>query len=289
MKLCPDCVSGVILPGTPKGSMIEIGPFEAYLASPPTESRAHVADKHAVVLFTDVFGLALGNPKIIADAFASELGLDVYVPDMFNGKPPLSNNDIMPYDHQDPGSPVPWWKFLGFLYHMVQVAPGMWWGPNSQTTVYARMRVFVETLKTEKKLDKVGAVGYCYGGSVIASLIPYHLLSSAVIAHPGDFDHKLVDQVDFPTSWVTCEEDFVFGPKIAEDVQARFAARSMRAKAAGEPEPEYEFKRYMGTRHGFGCRPALEVPQVKEAFERASDQTTAWFRKTLLEIERGRI
>jgi len=278
MKLCPDCVSGVILPGTPKGQMVKLGAFDAYLASPSPELRAPVADQVAVVLFTDVFGLPLGNPKVMADAFAKELGVDVWVPDMFNGHPPIKNESIMPYDHQDPGSPMPWWKFLGFIGTFMFAFPKMTWGENAQPKVYARMKTFVEALKKEKGVEKVGAVGYCYGGAVITSLVPHHLLSSAVICHPGDFDHKLVSEFDFPSSWVTCEEDFVFGPKVAEDVESRFSARAKADPAA----PAYEFRRYIGTRHGFACRPALDVAVVKEAFVSASEQTTAWFRSTLL-------
>lgn len=34
---------------------------------------------------TDIFGLALPNPKIMADLFAERTGRDVYVPDLFDG------------------------------------------------------------------------------------------------------------------------------------------------------------------------------------------------------------
>ncbi|EJT99858.1 hypothetical protein DACRYDRAFT_117492 [Dacryopinax primogenitus] len=283
MKLCADCMSGVILPGTPKGQMVTLDRFSAYLASPPASSRLSVAANRAVVLFTDVFELPLGNPKIMADAFSSELGVDVWVPDMFNGHPPLKNEDIMRYDHQDPGSPMPSWKLLGFLSQTTFVFPKMIMGENKQSRVYTRMKEFVETLNKDRGIEKIGAVGYCYGGSVLLSLVPFHLLSSAVIAHPGDFDHKLVEDIDFPTSWITCQEDFVFGPDKQEDVQRRFSLRSQRAKE-GRPEqvPRYEFRRYMGTRHGFGCRPALDIPMIKDAFVMASEQTTAWFKDTLL-------
>lgn len=36
-----------------------------------------------------------------------------------------------------------------------------------------------------------------------------------------------------------------------------------------------------GTVHGFATRPNLEVPVVKEAFEKSFEQTIAWFNKTL--------
>lgn len=37
----------------------------------------------------------------------------------------------------------------------------------------------------------------------------------------------------------------------------------------------------VGTAHGFAVRPNLEVPDVKEGYEGALDQTVAWFKKTL--------
>ncbi|KZO96041.1 hypothetical protein CALVIDRAFT_146997 [Calocera viscosa TUFC12733] len=59
-------------------------------------------------------------------------------------------------------------------------------------------------------------------------------------------------------------------------------AKAARAKGTRETVPAYEFKRYMGTRHGFGCRPALDLPVVKNAFEQAHEQALGWFRKTVL-------
>jgi len=37
----------------------------------------------------------------------------------------------------------------------------------------------------------------------------------------------------------------------------------------------------LGTAHGFAARPNLEVPEVKEAYEKAFQQTVDWFKKTL--------
>ena len=75
---CPDCISGNSLPGSPKGTE-ENG---AYFAKGSGQEGAK--DK-AVVVLTDIFGLAISNPKIIADAIAERTGFDVWVPDLFNG------------------------------------------------------------------------------------------------------------------------------------------------------------------------------------------------------------
>lgn len=39
----------------------------------------------AIILLTDIFGLRMSNPKIVADHFAEQLGMDVWVPDFFEG------------------------------------------------------------------------------------------------------------------------------------------------------------------------------------------------------------
>ena len=78
---CPDCTSGNLLPGSPKGTE-ENG---VYLAK--GSNQDDTKDK-AVVIFTDIFGLSITNSKIIADTIAERTGFDVWVPDLFNG--PLS-------------------------------------------------------------------------------------------------------------------------------------------------------------------------------------------------------
>ena len=74
--ICVHCKSGYILPGEPKGSIQENG---AYFAPGADSTRA-------IVLLTDIFGLPLKNNKILADQYAEQVGCDVWVPDVFNGK-----------------------------------------------------------------------------------------------------------------------------------------------------------------------------------------------------------
>jgi hypothetical protein len=74
---CPDCTNGGVLPGEPSGTFSTNGAY--YAAAPEPTS------KRAVLLLTDVFGLALKNPKILADGLATRLACDVWVPDIFDG------------------------------------------------------------------------------------------------------------------------------------------------------------------------------------------------------------
>ena len=74
---CPQCTQGYVLPGEPAGSMVDGVYF-----SPAPEG---VSATKAVVLLTDIFGLALKNNKILADELAKRVGCDVWVPDLFAG------------------------------------------------------------------------------------------------------------------------------------------------------------------------------------------------------------
>jgi len=90
-SLCEDCVRGYRIPGQPAGEMVDVGSQKAYLHVAPRTKRAasgpagSTKGKSAVVILTDVFGLPVQNPKIIADSLSRKLGVDVYVPDIFNG------------------------------------------------------------------------------------------------------------------------------------------------------------------------------------------------------------
>jgi carboxymethylenebutenolidase len=75
---CPDCTSGNLLPGTPKGTE-ENGVYFA------KGSNQEDTKEKAVLVFTDIFGLDVPNPKIVADIIAERTGFDVWVPDLFNG------------------------------------------------------------------------------------------------------------------------------------------------------------------------------------------------------------
>jgi carboxymethylenebutenolidase len=37
-----------------------------------------------------------------------------------------------------------------------------------------------------------------------------------------------------------------------------------------------------GTTHGFATRPNLDIPEIKEAYQKAFEQVVEWFDKTLV-------
>ncbi|KAJ2918928.1 hypothetical protein MD484_g1544, partial [Candolleomyces efflorescens] len=149
---------------------------------------------------------------------------------------------------------------------------------NRPSVVDARLASFFALLKEKKShYEKIGVVGYCYGGSTAIRLASTDFVHSAVICHPGSFSMKEVRQMKVPSSWA-CPEVDIFVPHAT-----RLSAEAIFAAKKDKPESfEYEFRDYPGTQHGFAARPNLAFPEIVEAHEKALEQTTSWFKKTLV-------
>jgi len=265
---CPDCTRGYILPGEPAGRISDIN--GAYFTAGPDGS----SNKRAVIFLTDVFGLPLKNSKIMADNFAKRLQCDVWVPDLFNGHPPLAVGqlDSMPDQAGVKMSIFGYVKII--LFKLIPAVPALI--RSRPSVAEARVVEFVGKVQAEKKYEKLGAVGYCFGGTIAASLGSKDIFNSVVICHPGGLTAEQIRAVKVPASWVCAEEDMSFKRPIRLQAEEIFEERKGK-----ENFVEYEFKDYKGTVHGFAARPNLGIPEIKAAFEAAFEQTVEWFNKTL--------
>ncbi|KAE9404070.1 dienelactone hydrolase endo-1,3,1,4-beta-D-glucanase [Gymnopus androsaceus JB14] len=260
MASCPDCKKGSILPGEPTGRMVN----GAYFAAGPSEN-----DSRAIILLTDIFGLALVNSKLLADHFSKCLSADVWIPDMFDGSPPFPVDKMG--TPQRAGEKMNW---IPYFFGLIPNLPALF--RNRPSITSTRLRSFIATLQTEKNYKKLGAVGYCYGGAMAVKLASTDLFNSVVICHPGPVSEQEISAIKVPSSFVCAEEDITFGPKARKKAEEIFASRNGRDNFI-----EHEFKVYKGTTHGFAVRPNQSYPEVKAGYEAALEQTVQWFEKTL--------
>ncbi|KAG8891657.1 hypothetical protein FRC00_013316 [Tulasnella sp. 408] len=156
---CPDCLSGYILPGEPSGEMIKAvsSSPEAYLSSKHTKA-SEGGQKKAIVLLTDVFGLPLVNCKILADAFNERVGVDVYVPDLFKGGPPITMEELQPFHKDLPGEKLTWSEKFWVVVKFITIMPA--YLPNRPKYGNIRAEAFIRGLKEEKGYTDIGAIGY---------------------------------------------------------------------------------------------------------------------------------
>ncbi|KAG2758176.1 hypothetical protein P692DRAFT_201757371 [Suillus brevipes Sb2] len=276
---CSDCNRGSILEGKPIGSFTEIVGVKTYLTS--TGDSNACQGGRAIILLSDGFGLPLVNSHLLADKFSKELSCDVWIPDLFDGQPLLDLNGIA--EDVLPKRPRTWplWDKIKFVIVILLLRSWIFFR-NRASVVDPRTTTFIKRVREQRKYNKVGAVGYCFGGSLGVRLASLGVFDSLVVCHPGVVSEAEVKAINLtgilriPTSWVCAEEDICFGPAIRNKSEALLAAREGKNNFV-----DYEFVDYQGTVHGFACRPPLEFPDVKEAFEKSVDQTLKWFEKTL--------
>lgn len=85
-NVCPSCTQGFRLPGEPSGQYIDLGGQPAYFAAGSGEENSK-----AILMFPDAFGLDMPNTQLIGDILSKEIGVDVFVLDMFHGQSEVMN------------------------------------------------------------------------------------------------------------------------------------------------------------------------------------------------------
>lgn len=268
---CENCLTGYVLPGEPKGSFKGSAYYVSGMPENSTESATVGGnEKKAIVLLTDSFGLALKNPKILADDFAKRFKCEVFVPDLFNGRPSISETALAPYIPDVPGQKFSIINRVKWIIEMIKCLPALW--VNRPAVGLRRAEHFIRNLKKEG-YSHIGIVGYCYGGGISLGLSTRPDLANAVVAcHPGPVNIADLTRTVTPLIMLCSEDDEWLPPAKRDNAEAALK----RNKAA--PSKVITYK---GTVHGFAARPALGIPSVKEGFEGAFKEACSWFEKYL--------
>ncbi|PPQ72815.1 hypothetical protein CVT24_012891 [Panaeolus cyanescens] len=264
---CSQCREGFVLPGEPTGSM-QVGYQGAYYAM-----GAEGESSRAVIFLTDGYGLPLQNCKIMADNLAQRLHCDVWVPDYLAGRPLVDVDDLGAPDRAGVKLSL-FDKLKGMLFSVIPKIPA--YISNRPSVVDKRVKEFILMLQNKKQYEKVGVVGYCWGGATAMRLAKGDLIRTAAMCHPAPFSEKDVKAIKIPTSWAVAEDDLFVSPSLRRRAEAILSARKEK-----DNEFEYEFKEYPGTAHGFAARPNLNLPEIRAAYEAAFEQVVQWFNRTL--------
>ncbi|EKD14665.1 uncharacterized protein L3040_000188 [Drepanopeziza brunnea f. sp. 'multigermtubi'] len=278
---CNECIKGSIHAGLPQGKEEMIHGLNTYVIGNRTDPKA------IIVIYSDIFGLALPNNKLNADAYAKSGEYLVYLPDFFKGDPvPLKVADLLiPVDGTKMGSLT---KYTGLLASAPSFA--LWFMRHKQGPSDKLCMDFLESLRrATPKSQKIGMVGQCWGGkyAIRAALeskmvdidgAKTPLIDAAVALHPSNL--VLPEDVEFPVVPVSIGwgvQDIGVSYKLKgqiEDIHAK-------AREAGKKLPELQHKSYTPGRHGFSVRGNLDDPQEKKALEDSYEQVLAWFKTWL--------
>ncbi|KAB8349884.1 hypothetical protein FH972_023897 [Carpinus fangiana] len=278
---CHECIKGTVHEGQPQGKEETIHGLNTYVIGNRTNPRG------IIVLYSDIFGLALPNNKLIADAYAKSGEWLVYLPDFFKGDPvPLSFADVaIPVDATKQSTFA---KYTGLLASAPTFI--MWLFRHKQGPTDKICFDFLEALKrATPKTQKIGIAGFCWGGryAIRAALdcnqieldgetVP--LVDAVAALHPSNL--SLPDDIENVTVPVTIGwglEDEGVSIKQKSQVEEIHA----RAKEAGKQLPEVVHKVYTPGRHGFAVRGNPDDPLERACLEDSITQVLDWFTRWL--------
>nr|XP_031859744.1 uncharacterized protein CI109_004816 [Kwoniella shandongensis]KAA5526816.1 hypothetical protein CI109_004816 [Kwoniella shandongensis] len=236
-----------------------------------------INDKTALVLYTDAFGLSLPNAKIMADSFADQLKVHVFVPEYIP--------DALPANLFEPVAPLypgqyanrSWWStFVVVLPLLLRVWRWLPWILNPKGQVPLAEKALLD-LQSEG-YTHLGAIGYCRGGAVIQYLLASTshptLLQCGVVNHPSP-ETSTWDNIHKPTQWHLAEHDQMFGLEKIANLRRVFEEKKKNEGVV------FDFYHHKDTVHGFACRPTLDHEETKKAFEEAGDTAVAFLQKHL--------
>ncbi|UJR34566.1 hypothetical protein I4U23_027342 [Adineta vaga] len=248
------------LSGTPRGQIIKIADIDTYFI----EGDDEPAKGKVIVLLTDVFGL-VKNPRIIADEVSEKTGMDVYVPDLFNG-------DALSSSHLKGSPEVPGEKksfvtklnFVGKL--LTEIGP--WMIRHRQGVTLPIVERFFKTLRDERNATRIQAVGYCFGGlyAVLAGG-SLHLADAIVGCHVSLVNKSHFEQLQVPAAFACAQEDDFFSDSFRTEVQHILSRKS---------DITSKLLLTHGTVHGFASRPNPDNPTIMAAFKQANDLIAEW-------------
>lgn len=125
---------------------------------------------------TDAFGMSFPNTQLIADQFA-ENGYLTVIPDVFAGT--------------EAPFPVP--PSFDFQHWVDAVMPK----PSAVDPIYAAV---IKWLRGEMGVQRLGGVGYCFGGKYVCRWLKEGGLDAGFIAHPSFVTAEEVQGIVGPLS-----------------------------------------------------------------------------------------
>ncbi|KAI9371015.1 Alpha/Beta hydrolase protein [Aspergillus egyptiacus] len=284
---CPDCFTGHIHPGSPKGNVTTLHGLNVYIAEPPSTPEDHHI-RGIIIIIPDAFGWEFVNNRVLADHYAEKGRFRVYLPDFMKGTAaPVWMLDTM-RSVMKTGSLYDW---LVKPYHIASAIYGFvpFLLANRPSKSYPVVEAFFAAVRKAEGRDlPLGAAGFCWGGK--HTLLLAHGASTTVeggaekrlidagftghpslLALPGD-----IEKISVPVSFALGEVDSYLNAEKIGVIQ-----KVMQEK---EEELGGEVRVYIGAGHGFCIRAdtALEDSsrQAGEAEDQAVDFFNRWFART---------
>ncbi|KAK4035224.1 Alpha/Beta hydrolase protein [Parachaetomium inaequale] len=258
MSTC--CLRSTLWEGTPTGTVTTLAgaPNPVYVANPAPTSTSRAA----ILLIHDLLGWTFPNARLLADAYAREADATVYLPDFFGG-------EVVPFE------PV-----LAGRFDEIDLPA--WTARNNREVREPEIVAFARALRASGEYDKIGAIGFCFGGWAVFRLGAHEfaqegggkgLVDCISAGHPTWLTEKDVEEVAVPAQLLAPELDITFTAEMK-----LFTFSALQKKGIS-----FDYQHLPGVMHGCLTRGDATHKGEREAMVRGKDAAVAWFRQWLHE------
>lgn len=116
-------------------------------------------------------------------------------------------------------------------------------------------------------MQRIGLVGYCFGGKYVARHLRSGKADVGYTAHPSHIEESELRQIQGPLAIAAAEEDQIFPAEKRHQSEAIL-------QELGLP---YQLNLYSGVKHGFAVRGDPSDRQIRFAKQSAFLQALEWF------------
>jgi len=247
------CLKAFQWTGTPTGT-------EGYL--PGSSNATYITGTNprvAIFLIHDLLSWKFPNTRLLADHYAREIDATVYIPDFFGG-------ETLPFE-----------PIIQGRFHEIDIVGFL--GRNSREIREPEIISFARTLRG--KYDRVGAIGFCYGGWAVhrlgskeffdSSTGKSELVDCVTAGHPSLLTKSDIDDVRAPVQILAPERD----PAYSDEMKL-YSWTTMQKN--GVP---FDYAHFPGVEHSCFVRGDVNQKGEREAFERGAKLAVGWARMWL--------
>jgi dienelactone hydrolase len=249
------CLKASLWEGTPTGAETTLPgvPNPTYVSQPTSPSRV------AILLVHDIFGWTFLNNRLLTDAYAREANATVYLPDFFGGEVVTMEG----FNKLD---------LPGFLKR------------NARSVREPEILAYARALRASGQYDKIGAIGFCYGGWAVFRLGAEEfvdpasgrpLVDAISTGHPSLLTEKDVEELSVlvPAQLIAPEFDHVYTPEMKHFTFTTLLKRNV----------PFEYQHLPGVEHGCLVRGDANKNGERAAMVRGKNAAVTWFKQWLHE------
>jgi len=224
--------------GVPAGQLKNISGIEMYISYPPNANTS----TRALLYVTDIFGVPLLQNKLLADSLAANDYL-VVMPDLFAG-------DAISVEEQEAGLNLT-----------------SWLAEHPPSEIDRIITTTLAAMKANFGVEKVGGLGYCFGGKYVPRFLKEGGLDLGFIAHPSNLQEAEIGGIKRPISIAAGTLDGSF------NATAKFRAEEILKTN----NVTFQSNLYYGAPHGFAVRINQSAPLQAYAKQASFVQAVTWF------------